>query len=106
MLKAKIDALKNIHFVVSIACSLVLGTIWVESRYYQTSNALCEVEKSAISREVDINELKLEFYMDELERLTRPPAASSQRIHYLNTRTLSLETRNKVLKLDKEKLSC
>ena len=94
--------LKEVMLVTSFVGSIVLGVVWVENRYQQVTSAVCLSEKNVLSREISGNEIKLEFYNNEMMAV----GTKESRVNYLNLLTLSLEERQRVLKLDRGKLVC
>ncbi len=91
----------NVQVVLALIGSIVLGTLWVENRYQQVSSSICQIGKDVISREMDGNEIRLEFYNNELEH-----TMSDKRIKFLDSSTSTLSARQRVLKNQKDSISC
>ena len=94
--------IKEAMLVTSFVGSIILGFVWVENRYQQVEKSVCLSNKDSLSREIDGNELRLEFYTNEM----MDESTVEFRRSYLNSTTLSLEERQRVIKQDKEDLLC
>jgi len=107
------NIVKNVLMIVPLLSSLVLGVIWVETRYQQVDVSVCHVEKNALDLEVSANELRLEFYNKELLELTSVIEADDTeqkkkefRITKLGSDTNSITNRLRVIKTELKAKSC
>ena len=94
--------LKEVMLVTSFIGSIILGFVWVENRYQQVEMSVCLSSSDALSREIDGNELRLEFYINEMLL----PSTTDDRRSYLSQTTLALEARQRVVKQNRENLLC
>ena len=86
--------------VVGAAVMLIQGFLWVEDRYQHVTQSICAADKHTLKLERSGNEIRLEFYNNELQSLAVKPIQSNlekQRISYLNASTIVIESRQRVL---------
>jgi hypothetical protein len=98
--------LKNKHImftlpgVVGAAVMLIQGLLWVEDRYQHVTESICTADKHTLKLEKSGNEIRLEFYNNEIQSLAVKETQTNlekQRIGYLNQSTIVIEARQRVL---------
>ena len=107
------NAIKTVLVSVPLLSSIVLGVIWVETRYQQVDVSVCQVEKHALELEISSNDLRLEFYNKELLELTskiEPDLVEQKKREYritkLGSDTLSISNRLRVIETTLKAKSC
>ena len=99
------DNISNVKKIVTLIVSgipligtIITGTLWMESRYQKAEIAQCLSEKVVFAQEYGENEIRLEFYNDELVLLTSEGNLNQfkqRRVKYLDDSVARLETRQR-----------